>query len=73
MAEIAKCKNCGSTDYRITLVYYGARQRLVVVECGVCKVEVIPVLVDNFAPDQVAYRQCEAAWNAANATPGAPS
>jgi hypothetical protein len=70
MNEIAKCHYCGSErDYQIMMLHTGLRQNLFIVECGNCKHDIIPIVVDYFLPDEKLYKKCRIAWNKVNAVP----
>ena len=71
MQEVANCICCGSNRYQIQHLYTGYRQRLLIVQCGDCKDEVIHVVVDGFCADADIYEKCRTAWNAANEVPNA--
>jgi len=60
--DIALCKWCGYTDFKILLVHDRFSRRLFVVECGQCDNALIPVVCFGEAP----YKQCLEAWNEEN-------
>ncbi len=66
LADVAKCKHCGSKDYQIQMLHVGFRQRVFIVQCGECRHDLIPVVVDYFEQDTDLYTKCLEAWNAAN-------
>ena len=67
--DVIACKYCKSKGYQIHYLYGGLKQRVLVVECGDCREEVIPVVVDYLMPNEKVNEKCLMAWNGANAVP----
>lgn len=66
---VVPCKHCGSERYVIKMLYTGHRNNVAVVECGECRGDATPVVLDYFMPEAECYTKCREAWNVANKTP----
>lgn len=64
--DVSNCRNCGSKDYRIQMLYVGYRQRAFIIECSECRYDLIPVVVKDFEAISDVDYHCLVAWNAAN-------